>query len=172
MGDMDDGLPWVGDERLVPRRDSKDAVGRAIDHMDERVSTKAFSNARAVGLTEVRDVIAVYLEDHVLAERFASCIEILRRKNADYSQGEQRRDRIAAFKRIARDIELPVRKAWAVFAQKHWGAIMRYVKDGRVDSEPIEGRIDDMINYLVLFASIVDWEQRSEGSDSAGKGHP
>lgn len=104
-------------------------------------------------------IISEYLGDEFFALRFVECMEIMRRKNADYSQGEQKQDRIAAFKRIARDIDVPVRKAWAVFAQKHWGAIMRYVKDGFVESESIHGRINDMINYLVLFGAIVDWEE-------------
>ena len=132
--------------------------GMTVDDLCE----VAFEERPEVNIDLVQGVIAAYLDDEVFAERFASCIEIIRRKNADYSQNEQKQDRIAAFKRIARDIDVPVRKAWAVFAQKHWGAIMRYVKDGLVESEPIRGRIDDMINYLVLLSSIIDWESDQE----------
>lgn len=107
-------------------------------------------------------VLARYMGDDVFATRFAECITMLRAKNADYSQGEEKGDRIAAFRRIARDIGIPMTKAWAVFCQKHWGAVMKYVKDGRVESEPIDGRINDIINYMVLLGAII--------ADGEGKG--
>ena len=106
--------------------------------------------------------IKLYLDDSEFAGTFLDCMRVLRRKNADYTQGEQKQDRIAAFLRIARDVGIHPTKVWAVFAQKHWGAIMRYVKDGLVESEPIEGRITDLINYLVLFREIVRWHEHSE----------
>lgn len=108
-----------------------------------------------MGPENLKALLTAYLGDAVFAERFASCIEIIKRKNADYSQGEQKGDRIAAFRRIARDIDITMPQAWAVFAQKHWGSIMKYVKTGSVESEPIDSRIDDLINYLVLFGAIV-----------------
>jgi hypothetical protein len=101
-------------------------------------------------------IIAKYMGDEVFAKRFAECITMLRRKNADYSQGEQKGDRIAAFRRIARDINITMPQAWAVFCQKHWGAVMKFVKDGIVESEPIGGRINDIINYMVLLGAIID----------------
>jgi hypothetical protein len=128
-------------------------VGELIETRTEE-TVDSFESDEAVLFAAILD----YLGDEVFARRFVECMQIIRRKNADYSQNEQRHDRIAAFKRIARDIDVPVRKAWAVFAQKHWGAVMRYVKDGLVESEPIDGRINDLINYLVLFGAIVDWE--------------
>jgi hypothetical protein len=101
-------------------------------------------------------ILAKYMGDGVFAKRFAECITMLRRKNADYSQGEQKGDRIAAFRRIARDINITMPQAWAVFCQKHWGAVMKYVKEGTVESEPIGGRINDIINYMVLLGAIID----------------
>lgn len=137
---------WVDPTRKM-------TVGELIETRTEE-TVDSFESDEAVLFAAILD----YLGDEVFARRFVECMQIIRRKNADYSQNEQRHDRIAAFKRIARDIDVPVRKAWAVFAQKHWGAVMRYVKDGLVESEPIDGRINDLINYLVLFGAIVDWE--------------
>jgi len=125
--------------------------GLSIEEVLERLGSTASEQTLVKFLTG-------YLDDSVFAQRIATCMGIMKRKNADYSQGEQKGDRIAAFKRIARDIDMPVRKVWAVFAQKHWGAVMKYVKDGIVESEPIDGRINDLINYLVLFGAIVDEE--------------
>lgn len=96
-----------------------------------------------------------YLRDAVFAQRFADCMEMIRRKNADYTQGVEKKDRIAAFRRIGMDIDVPMTKVWAIFAQKHWGAVMKFVKDGQVESEPIDGRINDLINYFVLLGAII-----------------
>ena len=102
------------------------------------------------------EIVTEYLGDAVFARRFVDCMSMIRVKNADYSQNEQKGDRIAAFRRISRDIGIPMTKVWAVFCQKHWGAIMRFIKDGHVESEPIDGRINDVINYHVLLGAIID----------------
>lgn len=107
-------------------------------------------------------MISTYMRDPVFARRFTDCIHMLRSKNADYSQGEQAGDRIAAFRRIARDINIPMKKAWAVFAQKHWGAVMKFVKDDTLESEPIDGRINDLINYFVLLGAIISDERKQK----------
>ncbi len=105
---------------------------------------------------EMRKTLAGYMGDDFFAEKFMECIDLIKVKNADYSQGEQKGDRIAAFRRIARDINITMEQAWAVFCQKHWGAVMKYIKQGTVESEPIEGRISDIINYMVLLAAIIE----------------
>lgn len=104
---------------------------------------------------ELEQVLVGYLRDPVFAKRFTDCMEMIRRKNADYTQGVEKRDRIAAFRRIGGDIDVPMTKVWAIFAQKHWGAVMKFVKDGRVESEPIDSRINDLINYFVLLGAII-----------------
>ena len=98
--------------------------------------------------------VSGYIRDPIFAETFVSAMDVLRQKNVDYSQGEDKTDRIAAFRRIARDVNVPVEKVWAIFSQKHWGAIMKYVKDGTVESEPLQSRAIDLINYLVLLVEI------------------
>lgn len=107
------------------------------------------------------DTLTEYLGDRVFARRFVDCMTIIRAKNADYTQGTAKRDRIAAFRRVAADIDTTMAKVWATFAQKHWGAVMAFVKNGQVESEPIDGRINDLINYFVLLGAIVhDGEDR------------
>ncbi len=110
---------------------------------------------RAMNRREMRDILAGYMGDDFFAEKFLEAIDLIKVKNADYSQGEQKGDRIAAFRRIARDINITMEQAWAVFCQKHWGAVMKYIKEGSVESEPIEGRITDIINYMVLLSAII-----------------
>lgn len=141
----------------------------AGDEVGPLSSPAAHASGQGATKRDLRDFLAGYLGDPVFADRFADCIDMLRAKNADYSQNEQKGDRIAAFRRIARDIDLPMRKVWAVFAQKHWGAIMRFCKEGRVESEPIDGRINDLINYAVLMGAIVTDERERELSTEGSK---
>lgn len=77
------------------------------------------------------------------------------------------KDRLANFRRNAEALGLSMETVWAVYAAKHWDAIMQYVKDtathtNRVRSEPIEGRIDDLIVYLLLFKAIIREGQKVE----------
>jgi hypothetical protein len=55
--------------------------------------------------------------------------------------------------------------AWFFLAGKHLDSITQYVKDvregkARSRSEPIEGRIDDMVVYSLLLLAIVAEENR------------
>jgi hypothetical protein len=64
-------------------------------------------------------------------------------------------DRLANFRRNAKNLGLNMEDVWAVYAGKHWDAIMQYVRDLREGKkrerlETIEGRMDDLIVYLVL----------------------
>lgn len=124
-----------------------------LDTLKNDWETRAYG--KSLDPNTLREYLAGYMGDEFFAEKFAECIDLIKIKNADYSQGEQKGDRIAAFRRIARDINITMPQAWAVFCQKHWGAIMKYVKDGAVESEPIEGRITDVINYMVLLSAII-----------------
>ena len=74
-------------------------------------------------------------------------------KGNDYRRGED--DTFANFKRQAATLGISQSLVWAVYAGKHWDAIMTYCRDGQVESEPIEGRIDDLILYLLLSKSRV-----------------
>ncbi|MBV9125656.1 MAG: hypothetical protein JO112_20085 [Planctomycetes bacterium] len=97
-----------------------------------------------------------YLGDPVFAKRFADCIDLIRAKNADYTQGTAQRDRIAHFREAAKDLELPMLKVWQVFVRKHWAVIQKVANGGHAESEPIDGRINDVINYMVLLGAILD----------------
>lgn len=70
-------------------------------------------------------------------------------------------DRLANFRRNAVALGLPMETVWAVYSAKHMDAIMQYVKDlntgrQRERLEPISGRVDDLIVYLLLFKAILE----------------
>lgn len=78
---------------------------------------------------------------------------ILKTKGSDYTRHEE--DRLSNFKRSAAAIGLTPLQVWAIFFNKHHDAIMAFIKTGKTESEGIEGRIDDCINYLYLLEAII-----------------
>jgi hypothetical protein len=70
-------------------------------------------------------------------------------------------DRLANFRRNAAALGLPMETVWAVYSAKHWDAVMQYIKDlnegkTRERLEPISGRVDDLLVYLLLFKAILE----------------
>lgn len=91
--------------------------------------------------------------------------KVLKSKGADYTQHSN--DRLANFKRTAKQIGITPFQVWAVFAHKHWDAIMSYVKTGEVESEPFDGRVLDLRNYLALgLALYTEQEDNNASNDS------
>ncbi len=111
---------------------------------------------------ELKSVLFAYLGDEFFARKFADCIELIRVKNSDYTQGKGSRDRIAHFREAAKDLDLPMMKIWQVFVRKHWATIQKFANGGKLESEPIDGRINDVINYMVLLAAIIEDEKAGD----------
>lgn len=80
--------------------------------------------------------------------------DLLQRKGADYTRQEP--DRLSNFKRVATSLGLSPIQVWAVYAGKHWEAVMAYAKTGKVESEAITGRLDDLCNYLYLLEALIE----------------
>lgn len=87
--------------------------------------------------------------------------ELLRQKGADYTRHDP--DRLANFKRLAKDLAIPPLTVWAVYAGKHWDAIMAYIKSGKAESEDIRTRLIDLQNYLYLGQAILEDEKEWKG---------
>ena len=65
-------------------------------------------------------------------------------------------DRLANFRRNGDNLGLPMEVIWAVYAAKHWDAVLQYINDLRTGKErerlePLSGRLDDIIVYCILF---------------------
>ncbi len=70
-------------------------------------------------------------------------------KNMDYSRGDVNPH--AFFYDTARKKGITPAQVWGVLSEKHNAAIDSFIKNGS-ESEPLEGRIIDAINYLLIFA--------------------
>lgn len=87
--------------------------------------------------------------------------ELRRTKGGEYA-GDN--DALANFRRNAARLGLQPEQIWAVYASKHWDSIMQLIQDlgagkDRERVEPIAGRVDDLITYLILFKAM--HEERS-----------
>ncbi len=83
------------------------------------------------------------------------CLETMRVKGHDYREGNDD-DLLHNFRTVSRDLDVPMEKVWYIYASKHWKAIKTFIKEGgQSESEPIEGRIKDVIVYLLLFYRMV-----------------
>lgn len=91
--------------------------------------------------------------DTLVAAARARQDSLLAAKGADYTRHDP--DRLASFKRLAKELGVDPRIVWAVYAGKHWDAIVAYVKTGRAESEALQGRLDDLANYLHLLEGLV-----------------
>jgi hypothetical protein len=73
-------------------------------------------------------------------------------------------DVLADFKDEARDLEVSWFKVWHVFGYKHWRAVTAFARRGQVESEPIQGRIEDVIGYQFLLLGLIE-DAKAEVSD-------
>ena len=74
-------------------------------------------------------------------------------KGSDYSEDN---DRLSNFKTIAKEIGTRPELVWAVYFRKHIDAVMKHTRAGQTESEPIEDRLVDIINYCLLYNGLVE----------------
>lgn len=100
---------------------------------------------------------------HLIGETVININKLSELKGGEYA-GDN--DRLANFRRNAANLDMTMEQVWAVYAAKHWDAIMQYVKDvssgkQRERLEPISGRLDDLIVYAILMKAMVDEREKN-----------
>ena len=93
----------------------------------------------------------------IIKKTFETIQDLSTNKGHEYS-GED--DALSNFKRNAERVGITPMQVWAVFAGKHYDSICTYIKESmsqekRVLTEPIDGRIDDLITYLLLLKGLI-----------------
>ena len=106
--------------------------------------------------------LGVTLPDPVMQLMLEKCAAILNKKGVDYTDGRAQTDRLWNFRTAAEKLGVTIRQAWGTYYFKHDTSVLRYARGGKLESEPIEERIADCINYLLLLAMIVDEEKRQK----------
>jgi len=87
---------------------------------------------------------------------FAECIGVMKSKVKSYSG---LKDAFGNFKRIAIKRDVPVALVWSIYFEKHLDALNSYLNGQYDDSEPIEGRLLDLVNYIFLLYGILAEEK-------------
>lgn len=104
--------------------------------------------------------------EKLLEETIGKIKSLAASKGSEYS-GDS--DRLDNFRRNGADVGLPMETVWRVYAGKHWDALTTYIRDlqagkQRTRSEPIDGRVDDLLVYLLLFKAML--EERAGPKDA------
>jgi hypothetical protein len=87
------------------------------------------------------------------------------KKGKDYAGDD---DALANFKAAAEAFGMTPFQVWAVYHHKHQSAIDSFIKNGQVESEPIEGRIHDAILYLFLLLGLIEDEKPADPTRGMG----
>lgn len=112
-------------------------------------------------MTQQNPIYSPKRYDELVVSTFKTINDLARTKGGEYS-GDI--DRLANFRKNAAPFGVPKELVWAIYAGKHWDAIQTFVADlvagkSRERSEPIAGRVDDLIVYLLLFKAMIDETQ-------------
>jgi hypothetical protein len=93
--------------------------------------------------TEFIEGAKAFFEEH--------CVKVLETKGRDY-EGEKM---FAGLVATAEAMGISPTQVWFVFFKKHVDAITTYAKDGKpLQSESLESRVGDAINFLLIFAGM------------------
>lgn len=93
----------------------------------------------------------------LVQETYTESAKLLINKGDEYAGSE---DRLANFKRGAVLTGASPLQVALIYLAKHYDAIATFVRDEaagveRTRSEPIEGRLDDLLNYCILMKALV-----------------
>lgn len=95
-------------------------------------------------------------------ELLAEVRRVLIDKGADYARPDNATHN---FETAAEWAGLTREKTLSVYMYKHDAALYRYLRDGKVDSEPIRGRIVDGMAYRVFAAAMAHEAESGAGRD-------
>jgi hypothetical protein len=93
-----------------------------------------------------------FFEEFVLEVMHKDLLELCRTKGVEYAGTE---DKLANFKKTAAECGLDPMQVLYIFMNKHYSAIQAYIKNKKVYSEPITGRIRDCQLYLALLEGLI-----------------
>lgn len=157
--DLDDVAPGG-----APNRDGSGYAALAAASRPGCSAQRAVSGTeRAQSGTQRRTTRAQFRE--YLDRQFAAIRAINASKGRDYT-GEE--DALANL-RDRPEVGLTGGQVLWVYLDKHLRAIQRYILEGQVESEPIEGRIHDAVLYLLLLGALVE-ERDGAGAERDGAG--
>ena len=89
---------------------------------------------------------------------FNECLVVLESKGNDYTKKSANDN----FDIVGEFVGISKYGVWATYFYKHLSAIMSFIKNGKLESEPIKGRILDAINYLGILYTMIDEDKNAK----------
>ncbi len=80
-------------------------------------------------------------------------LDLTATKGEEYANSNA--DQHANFKRLAEEMGINPEQVLNVYLSKHLDGIKSFIRTNKVYSEPVEGRIDDAILYLILLKGLL-----------------
>lgn len=96
-------------------------------------------------------------------EIFHEIRDIRANAQKDYARNSDRP--FANFERIAERVGLSRERVWSIYFEKHIDAIHAWIDGADSSREPIEGRILDALNYLLLLWGMAAERRAQEGEE-------
>lgn len=108
--------------------------------------------------------------EEIVNETVAEIKNLLAVKGGEYARSD---DRLANFKRGAADTGATPLQVAFIYASKHIDSIITYIRDDAIGakrdrSEPIEGRLNDLINYCIFIKALIKDQEREEAKELLG----
>lgn len=82
---------------------------------------------------------------------------VLESKMSDYASPES--DCLQNFRQLSTLLGVPMRQVWFVYFMKHVLSVANWSRHGKLESEPLDDRLGDIINYCLLGSAIAQEEQ-------------
>jgi len=95
-------------------------------------------------------------EYEILRNKFLTeTLKLSDQKRIEYTEGNHETNVLWNFENIGKTLNLTPFQVLSVYLQKHTSSLFNYFKTGKEYSEPIKGRITDIINYLLLMVAML-----------------
>jgi hypothetical protein len=92
-------------------------------------------------------------------EFLKATLELSDNKRIEYTEGNHMDNVLWNFESSAKDVNSTPMKVLIIFLNKHLSSLKSYFRTGKEFSESIEGRIMDIINYLLLLVAMIRSER-------------
>tara|TARA_R100001163_G_scaffold58904_1_gene47392 strand:+ start:47 stop:424 length:378 start_codon:yes stop_codon:yes gene_type:complete len=81
-------------------------------------------------------------------------------KRIEYTEGNHNDNVLWNFDSISSNLGIAPIEVLSVYLSKHISSLFSYFKTRKTYSEPIEGRVQDIINYLILMVAMIERDKK------------
>lgn len=140
-------------ERDAERARKEEMLSNLIAQASDEILDEMFLRVQGVGIDKR---FSPEMWKDLITETIQQIETLAAVKGAEYAAEG---DRLDNFRRNGKDAGVSMEVCWRIYAGKHWDSITTYIRDiatgkDRIRSEPIQGRADDLIVYLILFKAM------------------